>query len=99
MQPGLLRRSRRLHHWVPQYSYYRKPPHEDKQEKQINPISRNKQTNKQKTPKIGRQRNNPQSKGKRESPEKELNEIEASNLSDTEFKVMVIKMLKQLSEN
>ena len=34
-----------------------------------------------------------------ESPEKELSEIEASNLSDTEFKIMVIRMLKELSEN
>ena len=33
-----------------------------------------------------RQRNNPQSKGKEESPEKELNEIEASNLLDIKFK-------------
>ena len=29
-----------------------------------------------------RQRNKPQSKGKEESPNKELDEIEASNLSD-----------------
>ena len=28
-----------------------------------------------------------------------LNETEASNLSDIEFKVMVIRMLKELSEN
>ena len=38
-------------------------------------------------------------KEKEESPEKELNEIEASNFSDTEFKVMVIRMLKELSGN
>ena len=38
---------------------------------------------------MGRQRNNPQPKGKDESPNKVLNEIEASNLSDIEFKVMV----------
>ena len=48
---------------------------------------------------MGRQRNNPQLKGKEESLEKVLNEIEASNLSDIEFKVMVIRMLKELSEN
>ena len=29
-------------------------------------------------------------------PEKELNKIKASNLSDIEFKVMVIRMLKDL---
>ena len=38
---------------------------------------------------MGRQRNNPQSKGKEESSERELNEIEASKLLDTEFKTMV----------
>ena len=32
-------------------------------------------------------------------PEKELNEVEISNLSDTEFKRMVIRMLKERSEN
>ena len=33
------------------------------------------------------------------SPEKELNEMEASNLPDTEFKKMVIRMLKEIGEN
>ena len=46
-----------------------------------------------------RQRNNPQSKGKEEIPERVLNEIEASKLSDTEFKTMVIKKLNELTEN
>ena len=31
-------------------------------------------------------------------PEKELNEMEISNLSDAEFKTLVIRMLKELSE-
>ena len=35
-------------------------------------------------------------KEKEESSEKELSEIKACNLSDTEFKVMVIRMLKEL---
>ena len=48
---------------------------------------------------MGKQRNNPQSKGKGKSPEKELNEIEASHSSDIEFKVMIIGMLMELSEN
>ena len=48
---------------------------------------------------MGRQRNNPQSKGKEESPEKELNEIEASNLSELEFKIRVIRMIEDLIEN
>ena len=33
------------------------------------------------------------------TPEKELNEMEISNLSDTEFQTLVIRMLKQLSED
>ena len=33
------------------------------------------------------------------TPEKELNEMEISNLSDAEFKTLVIKMLKELSED
>ena len=47
---------------------------------------------------MGRQRNNLQMKEKEESPEKELNEIEESKLPDTEFKVMVTRMLKELNE-
>ena len=35
-------------------------------------------------------------KQKEKSPENELNEIEVSDLSDVEFKVMVIRMLKEL---
>ena len=45
------------------------------------------------------QRNNPQVKGKEESPEGVLNEIEASNLSDIGFKIMVIRMLEEFSVN
>ena len=32
-------------------------------------------------------------------PEKELNEMEISNLSDVEFKTLIIRMLKELSED
>ena len=32
-------------------------------------------------------------------PEKELNKMEVSNLSDAEFKTLVISMLKELSED
>ena len=48
---------------------------------------------------MGRQRNNPQMNGKEDSPEKELNEIEARTPSDIEFKIMVIRMFKELSDN
>ena len=53
-------------------------PIEVRQAKQSNLRCRNKQ---KEPPKMGRQRNKPQLKGKVESPGKELNEIEASNLS------------------
>ena len=33
------------------------------------------------------------------TPEKELNEMEINNLSDTRFKTLVIRMLKKLSED
>ena len=47
---------------------------------------------------MGRQRNKPQVKGKEEYLERMLTEIEASQLSDTEFKAMVIRKLTELSE-
>ena len=46
-----------------------------------------------------RQRNSSQVKEQEKSPEKKLNEMEASKLQDTEFKTMVIWMLKKLSDN
>ena len=33
------------------------------------------------------------------APEKELNKMEISNLSDAEFKTLVVRMLKELSED
>ena len=33
------------------------------------------------------------------TPEKEINEMEISNLSDAEFKTLFIRMLKELSED
>ena len=33
------------------------------------------------------------------TPEKKLNEMEISNLSDVEFKTLVIRILKELSED
>ena len=38
-------------------------------------------------------------KGKEEASERMLNEKEASQLSDTEFKAMVIKKLTELAQN
>ena len=46
-----------------------------------------------------RQRNMAQMKEQIKTPEKELNEMEISNLSDAQFKTLVISMLKELSED
>ena len=46
-----------------------------------------------------RQRNMAQMKEQIKTPEKKLNKMEISNLSDTEFKTTVIRMLKELSED
>ena len=48
---------------------------------------------------MGRKRNNSQSKGKDTSSETMPNEIEASQLSDVEYKTMVIRKLNELSVN
>ena len=46
-----------------------------------------------------RQRNMAQMKEHTKTPEKELNKVEISNLSDAEFKTLVTRMLKELSED
>ena len=46
-----------------------------------------------------RQRNMAQMKEQIKTPEKELDKMEISNLSSAEFKTLVIKMLKELSED
>ena len=46
---------------------------------------------------MGRQKKNMNSKGMEDSPLKELNEMELSKLSDIKFKLMAIKMLKELT--
>ena len=48
---------------------------------------------------MGRQRNNLQMKGKEEASERMINETEASQLADTEFKAMAIRKLTELTEN
>ena len=49
--------------------------------------------------KIRRQRHMAQMKEQIKTPEKELNKMEISTLSDAQFKTMVIRMLKELSED
>ena len=46
-----------------------------------------------------KQRNMAQMKEHIKTPEKEVNEMEISNLSDAEFKTLVIRMLKELILN
>ena len=48
---------------------------------------------------MGRQRNNPQMKGKEEVSETMLNEIEETQLSDTEFKELVIRKLHEVTQS
>ena len=45
-----------------------------------------------------RQRNMAQMKEQIKSPENELKKMEVSNLSDVKFKMLVIRMLRELSE-
>ena len=46
-----------------------------------------------------KERNMAQKKEQIQTPEKELNKIEISNLSDAEFKTLVVRVLKELSED
>ena len=46
-----------------------------------------------------RQKNMAQMKEQIKTPEKELNKMEISNLSDAEFKTVVIRRLRELSED
>ena len=48
---------------------------------------------------MGRQRNNSKSKENEESPERLLNEIEATKPSDIKFKIMVVRTHKELNDN
>ena len=50
-------------------------------------------------PKQEDKRNMAQMKEQIKTPEKELNKMEISNLSDAEFKTLVIGLLKELNED
>ena len=47
---------------------------------------------------MGKQRNDPQMKGKKKASERMLTEIQATQLSDIEFKALVIWKLNELTE-
>ena len=64
--------------------------------KQLYLIHRNKHREAAKT---SRQRNMVQMKEQIKTPEKELNEVEINHLLDAELTTLVIRMLKELSDN
>ena len=47
---------------------------------------------------MGRQRNRPQMKEQEDSP-KELGEMKTSNLSDREFRVIIVRILKRMKKD
>ena len=72
------------------------PYYQDTESKQLYLIHKNKHREAAKT---RRQRNMAQMKEQIKTPEKELNEMEISNLSGAEFKTLVIRTLKELSKD
>ena len=76
--------------------YYIRPHYQDMESKQLYLIHRNKH---RETAKTRRQGNMAQMEEQIKTLGKELNEMEISNLSDAEFKTLVIRMLNELSED
>ena len=57
------------------------------------------ETNTKRQPQWGdKKKKRPQMKEQENSPEEELSEVEASHLSDIEFKVMIIRILRSMKE-
>ena len=81
-------------HWTLQDTYYIRPHCPDTESKQLHLTLRNKH---RKTAKMRRQRNMAQMKQHTKTPEKELNKIEISNLSEAEFKILVRSRPKEYS--
>ena len=77
-------------------TYYISPHYQDTESKQFYVMHGNKH---REAAKMRRQRNLAHIKQQIKTPEKEVNEMEISNLSDAEFKTLVIRMLKELSED
>ena len=48
---------------------------------------------------MGRQRNKPQMKEQENSPGEQMHEMEARNLSDGEFRVMIIRILNSMKKD
>ena len=81
--------------WTKQDTYYIRPFYQDRESKKFYLIHRNKH---REAAKMKRQGNMAQMKEQIKIPEKELNKMEISDLSDAEFKTLIIRMLKELSE-
>ena len=79
-----------------QDTYYIRADYQEKKSRQLYPIHRNKH---REHAKMRRQRNMAQVKEQIRTPEKELNKMEVSNLSDAEFTTLVIRILKEISED
>ena len=86
----------RLCHWTLQDTSYIRPHYQDMEAKQLYLIYRKKY---REVATMRRQRNMAQMKEQIKTPDKELNKMEISKLSDAEFKILFIKMLKELSED
>ena len=81
-----------LCHWILQDTYYIRPHHQDRESKQLYLIHRNKH---REAAKMRRQRNE-KLKEQIKTPEKELNKLEISNLSDAQFTTLLIRQLREL---
>ena len=75
---------------------YIRAHYQDTESKQLYLIHKNKH---REAAKMRRQRKMTQMKVQIKTPEKELNEMEISNLSNAEFKTLFIKMLEELTED
>ena len=85
-----------LCHRILQNTYYISPYYEDTESKQLYQIHRNKH---RKAAQTRRQENMAHMKEQIKTPEKQLNKMEISNLSAAALKTLVIRMLKELSED
>ena len=83
-------------HWTLQDTYYIRPHYQERESKQLYLIHTNKY---REAAKIRRQRNMAQVKEQIKTPEKELNKMKISNLSNAQFKTLAIKMFQELIED
>ena len=80
-------------HWILQDTYYIRPHYQETESEQLYLIHRNKC---KEDAKMSRQTNMAQMKEQVKTPEKEPNKMQISNLSDAEFKTLVIGCSRKL---